>query len=161
MATSRVDAVLDALKSTFSAAAGLSGVTVHDGPALNHENATDLVWVGHSGEQDDSGGPAVRTTQDWVGLGTNNRRDERIDVTCSVLTWYGDQDVALTRARVYTLLEACENAILSNVTLGVGTQGTPGSVRNTFISETELHQFNNAGGARARVVFTVSCIARL
>jgi hypothetical protein len=160
MATSRLDAVLTALHSTFDAEFG-DDVLVTDGPFIDMAGEQDTILVGHDGAQDDSSGLSIESEQEWVGIGTQGRRDERVTATCAALTWIGDNDPAIARARVYELVDACEAAISADRTLGVGTVGTPGSVRNALISGLALYQANNVGGAKARVVFTVSCIARL
>lgn len=161
MATSRLDAVLTALHTTFAAASGLSGVRINDGPFIDHAGEKDVILVGHDGAEDDTSGLSIESEQEWVGIGTQGRRDERVTATCAALTWIGDNAPATSRSRVYELVDICEDAISADRTLGVGTVGTPGSVRNALISGLALYQANNAGGAKARVVFTVSCIARL
>lgn len=162
MATSRQNAVVNALLSIWRTAfADDTDVQINDGPIIDQRTASSLVYVGFDGAEDGSDGESVTSDQEWVGLGTNNRRDEPIQVTCAALSWIGDNSPSEARDRVYLLVDECEAAILTDVTLGVGTPGQPGAVRNAMVSNLSLFQANNAGGAKARVVFTVSCIARL
>lgn len=165
MATSKIDAAIDALKSTWDADGKLGGapsVLVVDGPAkLPFDTYPEQVLIGHDGSTGEGDTPAADANQEFVGIGTNSRRDERIDITCAVIVQRPDDDMGSCRGRAYALVDACEAAVIADHTLGVGTAGTPGAIRNAIVSTGALHQSNDAAGVRARVVFTVSCIARL
>lgn len=160
---SRIPAVLDALVTAFRARSALADI-VRDGPRLDQAKDGSFVVVGHDGSQDDTDGAAGSSEREFVGIGANNRRDQTISVTCAAVAWYGDNYPAAAKAardRVATLLSECESAINADLTLAVGTAGTPGSVRNAIVSSEEWFQASNAGGSRARLVFTVTCTARL
>jgi hypothetical protein len=161
VATSRQNAVINRLIAIWEGAFDPRQVYVADGPYIDQRTADSVVSVGFDGSEDGSDGEATNSDQEWVGLGTNNRRDEAIQVTCSALSWIGDNSPTTARARAYALVDACEAAVLADTTLGLGPPGQPGAVRNAMVSGLQLFQANNAGGAKARVVFTVSCTARL
>lgn len=162
MATSRVDATIARLVAIWDAEAALSDAVVNDGPVKPPFDAyPELVMVGHDGEEESTAGAGAQSSQDFVGIGTNSRRDEQIDITCAVICNRPDEGLKDCRARAYELYDACEAAVLADHTLGVGTAGTPGALRNAVVSQATLFQSNNADGVRARLVFTVSGIARL
>lgn len=160
MAASQLCAVIDALVALARDVVDTDHVAVFDGSSQDHENVTDQVWIGHDGS-DDSSAEAGSTDQDDVGLGTNNRRDERITVQCAVLCWQMENDAALPRDRAAAIVDDLGAAILADRTLGFPAAGAPGGVRNARIEDVSLHHFNNAAGAGARVAFTVTCTARL
>ncbi|WP_433382800.1 hypothetical protein [Streptosporangium sp. CA-115845] len=152
MLSSRVPAVLDRLVELFTAALP-DDVLVHDGPNLTADPGRDVVCVGWDG--DDTGdGQAVDWTQTWTGLGIGAKA-EAIDVTCVLIAWDGDDDLAAARTRAYTHFAALEAALRADVGAGFA----PPTV--VAITGGRLHQEQTKNGVEVRVPFTVSVQTRI
>lgn len=150
--SSRVPAVLDRLVTVFTGVLP-ADVLVHDGPALTADPAQDVVCVGWDGD-DDGDGQAVEWTQEWSGLGAG-RKAETIEVTCVLICWDGDDDLAATRTRAYQLFAALEAALRTDVGQGFAPPTT------VTITGGRLHQEQNKNGSEVRVPFTVSVQTRI
>lgn len=155
MATSTIPAAIDALVSILQASAGLSGVTVIDGPPTGDQSDTDYVYVGWQFEGDTS----VEMRQDFAHLGAR-KRDELFDILCSLDTWTGDTDVQARRARAFELLGAVEDALRA-------TDAAPqaptlnGTVLWAHLTQGALMQRHTTDGVQVGLNFRVSCRSRI
>ncbi|WP_433252868.1 hypothetical protein ACQPYK_08575 [Streptosporangium sp. CA-135522] len=150
--SSRVPAVLDRLTAVFSGALPVD-VLVHDGPVITADPAQDVVCIGWDGD-DDGDGQAVEWSQVWTGLGAGHK-NEAIDVTCVLITWDGDDDLAATRTRAYEHFALLEAALRADVGQGFAPPTT------VAITGGRLHQEQTKSGTEVRVPFTVSIQIRI
>jgi hypothetical protein len=117
-----------ALLAAYNAAAGLSGVPVYDGAQPSGAADTDFVIVGHDGTIANDGtleATALAGTyaQQWAD--TTTGRDEAGSVNCLIVSQTGDAtDITGRRARVKTLLAACEDAAAAAVVSHLTFDGT-------------------------------------
>lgn len=116
MATTRADAVIDALVATLSAVPALSGL-VHDGPPVTGDALPEAVTVGFGFDEDDD--LAFDIDQSVHELGPMAKRDETVEVRCAAMASNGDGDMAAARARCVALLGAVETALRADYTLGL------------------------------------------
>ncbi len=146
---SRLDDVLTALVSTFTAA--LPDVGVYDGPPVTSPGDTDWVIVGHDATPDSIADMTV--DQSWVDLACT-RRQETGEVVCCVLSQTGDTDLQVRRARAFVLLAACETAVAADMTLG-------GVVTSAQFARGTARQMQNKLGSAVVASFTVAYRAHI
>lgn len=150
--SSRVPAVLEALTATFTTALGANAV-VNDGPLVTDDTLQNVVCVGWDG--DDTGdGQAVEWVQQYQGLGAPVK-DERIQVTCAVICWDGDDDMAATRTRLYALFALIEAALRADKSLGFASPTVVSIVGG------RLHQEATADGMQVRLPFVIDIETRI
>jgi hypothetical protein len=145
---SSVPAAIAALVTAFrtSAALGLAGVPVRDGPELVSGTDPEAVAVGYTGDQNED---VVTGAASPEGLAVLPDR-ERYAVTCAAEVVDPGGDLPAARARVYELHAACGAAIAADHTLG-------GAVLRASLGIGSLQQQQvTTGGALARVVFPVN-----
>lgn len=147
MATTRADAVIDALVAALSADITLAGL-VWDGPPITGDPLPEVVTIGFDFDEDDDTAADIR--QEYHDLGPAARRDEVIDIRCAAMSSNGDADIAAARARAAVLLGAVESVLRANPSLGVTE-----SMR-TEVSLGTLRQSQSSEGAAAIVQFTVT-----
>lgn len=117
MSTTRFADAITALLAAYRNAAALSGVPVYDGAQPSSAADPDFVIVGHDASAAADGtlqatALAGNYLQDWAD--TTTGKDERGSVNCLIASQTGDTaDMAGRRARVTTLLAACEDAALA------------------------------------------------
>jgi hypothetical protein len=143
--SSSVPAAIAALAAAFTAAPGLAGTEVRDGPQLRATSVTEGVAVAYAGAQGQS---AVTGSTVPEGLGTGPDR-ERYAIMCTAEVLDGTGDVAAARNRAYQLHAACGAAIALDHTLG-------GKVLRAVPGMGSLTQQQTTRGALARVVFPVT-----
>lgn len=145
--SSSVPAVITALLAAFrtSAALGLAGVPVRDGPVLTAAPDLEAVAVGYTGDQ---ARDVVAGTASPEGLAVLPDR-ERYAVTCAIEVIDGEGDLAAARARAYQLHAACGAAIAVDHTLGK-------VVLRASLGIGSLQQQQAPNGALARVLFPVN-----
>lgn len=149
MFTSTIPAAIDGLLATLRAAAGLSGVDIHDGPPMTAENP-DYVCVGF-----DPLDPLTSVEGGQVPASLGNRaREESYEIVGSLAAWSGDELMSARRARAMALFAAVEAAVRADITLG-------GTVRTAQIASYSLLQEQTDKGASAGVRFRIACSARL
>ncbi|MFE7804017.1 hypothetical protein ACFU51_04985 [Streptomyces sp. NPDC057430] len=154
MPTSRVPAAVDALLAILRAAPALAGVVILDGPPVQNLTGPERLYVGWSPD----GGPAVALVQDFNAAGARTR-DEQFLINCYAEVWSGDIDMQVQRSRVFELVAAVETALRA-------TDADPeaptlsGTVLWAHLTAGDLGQ-EQSEGARAGLVFTVSCMARI
>lgn len=155
MAPSAIPAAVDALVSILRAAAGLSGVSVVDGPPTGDQADADYVYVGWQPGSDTS----VEMSQDFAHIGAR-ARDEHFDILCAVDAWTGDTDVATRRARAFELLAEVEDALRA-------TDAAPqaptlnGTVLWAHLTQASLMQQHTAQGVQVVIGFRITCRARI
>ncbi|MGW4050798.1 hypothetical protein ACWENA_08190 [Streptomyces sp. NPDC004779] len=155
MLTSRVPAAVDALLAILRAAPGLADVMVLDGPPVTNLSGTERLYIGHQ----PGGGPAVTLAQEFAGAGARTR-DEAFAITCYAEVWSGDTDMQVHRLRVFELVGEVETALrASNAATMAPT--LDGTVLWAHVTAGDLAQEQSSSGARAGVVFTVTCQARI
>ena len=144
---SSVPAAVAAIVAAFrtSAALGLAGVPVRDGPQLVQATDTEAVAVGYTGDQHED---VVTGAASPEGLAVLPDR-ERYAVTCAAEVLDVGSDIAAARIRAYQLHAACGAAIAADHTLGR-------VVLRASLGIGSLQQQQTAGGALARVVFPVN-----
>lgn len=147
---SSVPAAIAAIVTAFrtSAALGLAGVPVRDGPQLVSATDTEAVAVGYVGDQNED---VVTGAASPEGLAVLPDR-ERYAVMCAAEVLDVGSDIAAARARAYQLHAACGAAIAADHTLGK-------VVLRASLGIGSLQQQQTGGGALARVVFPINCDA--
>ena len=144
---STVPAAIGALVATFTAAPGLAGVQVSDGPALGDVAMTGLLTVGYSDNSDMAA--SAQTTAEGFG-GSPNR--ESYEVYCSASAFTGDDDQAVTRNQAFALYAAACDAVLADPTLG-------GAVLRAMPGDFTLHQSATTRGRATTVQFAIAVTA--
>lgn len=150
--STKVDTVCLALIAMWQVAPALAGVQVADGPQANSDAANEWLFVGSDGDAPSEGMQAVSANQDWQAFA--RVKQESAEVTCAFVVRSGDTDTTAVRARVYTLLGAAEDALRADYTLA-------GLVMTAGVSSHQYYPALTQGGAKARVVFTVTYLAQL
>jgi hypothetical protein len=121
---------------------GWAGVTVFDGPPVTAEVPTDYVTVGYVA--DDKAGD-YNTVQDDNGFQRVETGTVRSQLSCVT----GDVDLAGTRARAFTLMDAVDAAVRADRRLGVlSPYGTSGLA-------VEVITVQNANGTVQALIFTL------
>ena len=144
---SSVPAVIAAIVTAFrtSAALGLAGVPVRDGPQLVSATDQEAVAVGYTGDQNED---VVTGAASPEGLAVLPDR-ERYAVMCAAEVLDVGSDITAARTRAYQLHAACGAAIAVDHTLGK-------VVLRASLGIGSLQQQQTGGGALARVVFPVN-----
>lgn len=147
--SSKLPAAIDALVAAFTAWPGLGGdgVTVRDGPSDSQATVKEVVTVGWTGGDDETGADATLATE---GLGDPSR--EQFTIRCVAAVLRGTNDIAGARSRAYELLSQAGEAIKADRKLG-------GAVMRAWISAHSLDPQLTPQGAQALVTFDVSCDA--
>lgn len=154
MATSsRVPQLIDALLAALTAAAGLDGVKVVDGPLVSNSSASEWVFVGYDADPEGEFSTAS-TTQQWAGLGAK-AKDEDIVLTGAVLVRRGSTDVKSCRDRTFAIFAEVESVVRADPALGL----PPPTVCS--ISETSFHTEQTDRGIQGRLPFTLTCSTRI
>lgn len=156
MTATRVDDLLLALygKAVAAQPTTLAGVTVVDGPWPAAYVVTDLDFlvVGGDFEPANASVSAVQTTQTPDPMG-NASMDEALTVRCVVVSQAGDTDMAARRARAVTVLEAYEDLLTADQTLGGLLQ------ESVTLSVDSVRQVQTAKGAYCAINFTIGASA--
>lgn len=150
--STKTDAVCLALTALWQADADLDGVEVVDGPQANSEAANEWLFVAFDGDAPDEGNEAASAEQSWMAFAKT--KQESAEVTCAVVARRGDTDIVSARARAYDILSDAEDSLRADLTLG-------GVVMNSWISAHQYIPVITQGGAKVRVVFTVTYQAQL
>lgn len=107
---SRLDDVIDQILSTFRALPDLANVTVYDGPATGSDSPKQLILVGDDGDPESD--VEAEFIQEWTNF-AHTRKRESGTIPCAVIAWDGSTDMRAQRVKAFTLLAACELAILA------------------------------------------------
>lgn len=150
--TTKVDAVILALVTAWGAAPALEGVEVADGPQANSDAANEWLFVGSDGDAPSADMQAVNAQQEWMAFAKVKK--ETAEITSAFVLVSGDTDTVAIRSRAYTLLGAAEDVVRADPTLA-------GLVMTAGISSHQYYPALTQGGAKARVVFTVTYQAQL
>jgi hypothetical protein len=142
-------AAISALLAAFSHEPGLSGVEIHDGPAVTASAALEAIIVGWYGIKGDA--LAVEAEITSAALTAHPGR-EIYAILCAVMVRDGSGDIAAARTRAYALVSACGSAIAADQKLG-------GAVMLARLGRVSLQQIQDDQGALAIVEFTVPCDA--
>lgn len=147
--SSKLPAAIDGLVVAFQGWPRLGGdsVTVRDGPSDSQATVQEVITVGWTGGDGESGADATLTTE---GLGDPSR--EQFTIRCVVAILRGANDISGARARAYELLGEAGDAIKADRRLG-------GAVMRAWISSHSLDLQLTPQGAQAVVTFEVSCDA--
>lgn len=147
---STVPAAITGLINAFTAAPGLAGVDVRDGPQVPDTSASEAVFVGWDGD------PA-HTSDAWTsqesqeGLGAQ-RNLEDYTVHCSAMVLNGDGDLPAARERALALRAAAGAAVMADQQLG-------GAVMRAVFSAGSGQQVPTENGIKVIVLFDVDCSA--
>lgn len=148
MATSTIPAAIDALVTLL--AAGLTGVSVHDGPAVTSDY-TDHLSVGYSGRENPE---VVSFEQTAAGIQRGNHpRDEVFFVAC-LINSTGEDVMRTRRARAFEILANVETVLRSNLSLG-------GVVQTAQVADGSLLQDRDEDGMFAGLSFRIRCKSRI
>lgn len=150
--STKVDAVCLYLTAMWQADADLSAVEVVDGPQVNSDAANEWLFVGFDGDVPDEGNEAVSAEQDAMAFA--RVKQESADVTCAIVVRSGDTETTAVRARAYEILSDAEDTLRADETLS-------GLVMRAHVSAHQYIPVQTQGGAKARVVFTVTYQAQL
>lgn len=157
MATSAVPAAVDALLAILRAAAGLSGVSILDGPPVTGGDITDpdLLFVGWQPGSE----AAASLTQSFNAAGARTR-DESFEVACYAEARSGDTDMAARRTRAFVIVAEVETAIRATVA-APALPTLSGTVLWAHLTTGNLVQVQTDKGSVAGVLFTIACRARI
>jgi hypothetical protein len=148
---STVGAAITALLAAFSAAPGLSGVEVRDGPQAPDTSAIEAVYVGWTGDETHASDAWTSQETPEGGLGGQPHR-ESYSVHCSAMVLNPDEDLPAARARALALRAAAAAAVAADQTLGKTVlRATPGAGAG--------RQVPVANGIKVYVLFDVDCDA--
>lgn len=154
MATSRVPAAVDALLAILQASAGLSGVSIVDGPPTTNLSDLDHIFIGYQPSAESS----VQLAQNFNAAGARTR-DEDFTIACYAESRSGDTDMQSRRARCFALVAAVEEAL--RATDAAPTAPTlNGTVLWSHLTTGNLLQ-GQSQGAQAGLNFTIACRARI
>lgn len=155
MATSAVPGAITQLLAILSAAPGLEGVDVIDGPPTDDVATQDYLAVGWSTDEDQ----AVQLAQDFAYAGARSRNEE-FGISCSIDCWSGDDGFAVVRGRAFEIFGVVEQAIRAS---GPNPDAPTlnGAVLWAHLTAGQLRQYFTDQGTRAALGFTVSCRARI
>lgn len=147
--SSRLPAAIDGLVAAFEGWPRLGGdsVTVRDGPSDSQATVQEVITVGWTGGDNESGADATLFTE---GLGDPSR--EQFTVRCVAAVLRGTNDISGARERAYELLAEAGAAIKADRRLR-------GAVMRAWISSHSLDLQLTPQGAQAVVTFDVSCDA--
>lgn len=150
--TSRAPAVLDALVALCGSAAGLDGVTIHDGPQVTSAPLKEVITIGWDGDEDND--EAVQSQQAWAAIG-QKAKDETLQIPCAAIAWRGDTNIKAVRDRAYELLGEVEDALRADPSLGFPPP--------TIVAMTtgNAYQRQTDKGAQCRVMFTIGVQTRI
>jgi hypothetical protein len=140
---STVPAAIDGLVTSLRAQDTLVGI-VHDGPELRDNTRGEVVFVGYTGDEDETAADGSVTRD---GLVTDPNR-ERYSVRCAVMVVNGSSNVAAARNRAYELLAACGDAVTGDQTLA-------GSVMAARLGDWTFSIGQTDMGAVATITFDV------
>lgn len=143
---SRAPAATDGLVAAFTEWPALADVAVRDGPSTSQATVQEVVSVGWTGGEDDTG---VESTLLTEGLGGAVDR-EQFTIRCTAAVLRGSTDIPGARRRAYELLGEAGAAIAADRTLG-------GTVMRAMIASHSLMQEQTSSGAQAVVMFEVTC----
>lgn len=147
--SSKLPAAVDGLVAAFKGWPRLGGadVPVRDGPSDSQATLKEVITVGWTGGDDETGADATLATE---GLGDPSR--EQFTIRCVAAVIRGSNDIAAARKRAYELLSEAGAAIAADRKLG-------GAVMRAWISSHSLDPQLTPQGAQALVTFEVSCDA--
>jgi hypothetical protein len=145
---SKLPAAIDGLVTLFGAWAGLSGVSVLDGPTSSQQTFREVLTVGWTGGDDETDAESALLTE---GLGGSPDR-EQFTIRCAAAVLRGTDDLPGARKRAYELLAEAGAAIAQDRTLR-------GAVMRAMVGSHSLSQELTQQGAQAVVTFEVSCDA--
>lgn len=122
---------------------GWSTVSVYDGPTVTGEVPWEFATVGYVTDEDAAG------SFEHERSGDGFRVEERGFVRCELVVASGDTDLAAVRARAFELIDALEQEIRRDRTLGVlSREGTARLV-------VDVIPVQNQAGAAQRLAFSV------
>lgn len=122
---------------------GWSGVPVYDGPPVTGDAPTDYCTVGFALNEDSAG------NFEHERSGNGFQVQESGGVRCELVVTTGDTDLPTVRARAFTLMDAVEETIRADQTLGVL------SPASTTALTVDVVPAQSTSGAQQRLVFTV------
>jgi len=153
VSTSRVPDAIDAVVSALTAA----GVTpVYDGPVITGDQPDVAVYVGYDGDPTGDMAATAGWSQSWAALGAQ-RKDEQFDVLCCVVAYSGETGVKARRDAVFATLADVEDALRTQVNIGLGL---PQPTQAAFETG-QLFQEQGPAGLQCRVPFVVSVKTRI
>lgn len=148
MSASRLHAAITALHAAAAADSSLVslGVLVTDGLPVTQDRVNDLLVIGATSDEEETG---ASLTQDWHDLGAAATRDETVQIRCYVRSQVGDVDVAGTRSRAFAVVAAVEALLRTDIDLGLG------QVLNASVVEANYIVSQSTNGTAVWVPFTV------
>jgi len=136
------------LVALLPALAGWSAVQVFDGPPITGDTPNDYATVGYALAEESAG------TFSHERSGGGYQVEETGTVRCELVSLSGQTDLTDVRARAFALMDALEESIRSDQTLGVMPQGS------TAALEVDVVPIQTDRGAQQRLPFTVRYFVR-
>lgn len=128
--------------------AGWEDVPAFDGPPITGDTPRDYVTVGYVIAEDSAG------TFSHIRSGGGYQVEETGGIRCELVSTVGETDLATVRARAFALLDALEQEIRRDQTLGVlSTEGTSAL-------DVDVVPVQTTSGAQQRLVFTIQYFTR-
>ena len=143
--TSTVPAAISGLVQAFSAADGMSGVKVLDGPAIASQAALKVLAVGWTSVM---GEVAVEAQSAPDGLG-GNRSEEEYTVRCAIAVLAGSTGVSAARKTAYGIFSAACAALGQDQRLG-------GAVVRAYVGGHSLVPEQVSAGVQMTLAFEVN-----
>lgn len=159
--TSSIPAALSYLYT--AAVAAFPAALVLDGPprVSDQQSFQDVVSIGWDGDEQ-MATPAVDGDQDFAALNRTLTRDELYRIVCSVMHWDGSDSVTTARTAAFALLTTFEKLLRGYPPNGTGDTTLGGAVLWSHVAGgITVDQTTDANGAACRVIFHVTCKARL
>lgn len=144
--------LIDAMVADFATLPELADVTVCDGPPRVNDPGSYL-FVGIDNPDDDSG-VGASGTQTWP-LATNAAREDAGEVWMAAYADNGDGDMKAARDACTSVVEAIQDRVRANLTLGV-----PRLLWLQF-GDYSYRPMQTANGAAAVILFRVTYSARI
>lgn len=153
MAISRYAAATDAIVALALADATLTAAAVRvvDGPPVQQQYGTTVLYIGWTGEDDNATAGSIES--EYHDLGPTAKRDERVEVYCVIQAVRGDDAMTTARSSAVAAYGALETAIRANVSLGLA------DVLRFEVSDATVRQVRDGEGIGVEVGFTITCIS--
>ena len=126
---------------------GWSGVTVFDGPRVSQDFPTDFITVGFVEGEDFAGSYEQARPEAWDVEESGTIRSE-------LITTSGDVDLEETEDRVFDLVDAWEQWVTKDPTLGVLSPSSTASLA------VDVQPVQNQNGSAQRLTVTLTYTAR-
>lgn len=143
----RYAVVVDALVAALRGSQLLANVDIVDGPPHLSSLATDFVYVGWTGSEDDDNAGTI--TQAYNSLGVAASREETLTIECVAQSVRGDDLMDQARARCVQIVGGVESVLRATPTLNVD------GVLRVEVQTANVRQVRNADGIGVEIAFQI------